>query len=310
MSNWLVTGGGGFIGSNLVEALLKRGERVRVVDSFITGRRQNLAEFKDEIELIEGDLRDREVCARSVKGMDIVLHQAALGSVPRSIEDPLTTHDSNLTATLNVLMAAKEAGVGRVVCASSSSVYGANPELPKHEKMTALPISPYAVTKLGQEQYCMSFHAVYGMDTVALRYFNIYGPKQDPNSQYAAVVPKFIKSALEEQSPEIHGDGEQTRDFTFVGDCVQANLRAAEASGVAGKFMNIAGGGEASINRLWEIIKKLTGAKTDPVHTPSRKGDVKNSRADISRARELMGYDPADDLASGLEKTVAWTKGN
>jgi nucleoside-diphosphate-sugar epimerase len=307
---WLVTGGAGFIGSNLVESLARRDERTRVVDSLVTGRLENLKPFDTEIDFIRGDLRDRETCWEAVKDVDVILHQAALGSVPRSVADPLTTHDSNITATLNLLLAAKEAGVKRFVCASSSSVFGANPELPKREDMVPMPISPYAVSKLAQEQYCMAFHAVYNLDTVALRYFNIYGPRQDPGSAYAAAIPLFIRAALNNQSPTIYGDGEQTRDFTFVGDCVEANLAAAEAEGVAGKVMNVAGGTETSVNKLWENIKSITGADVEPVHAEPRKGDVKKSLADNSLARGLMGWGPRTDLESGLKITVDWIKEN
>jgi nucleoside-diphosphate-sugar epimerase len=307
---WLVTGGAGFIGSNLVEALVKRGERTRVVDSLVTGRLDNLKPFETQIDFIKGDLRDGEICREAVKGADVILHQAALGSVPRSVADPLTTHDSNITATVNLLIAAREAGVKRIVCASSSSVYGANPELPKREDMVPMPISPYAVSKLAQEQYCMAFHAVYNMDTVALRYFNIYGPRQDPGSAYAAAIPLFIRAALKGRQPTIYGDGEQTRDFTFVGDCVEANLAAAEAGGVAGKIMNIAGGMETSVNKLWEIIRSITGTDIEPVYAEPRKGDVKRSFANVSGAGELMGWQSRTDLESGLRKTVDWIKEN
>jgi nucleoside-diphosphate-sugar epimerase len=310
MRTWLVTGGAGFIGSNLVEALLQKGEKVRVVDNFITGREQNLEPFKREIELIRGDLREPGICRAATQGVDIVLHQAALGSVPRSLDDPVATHESNVTATLYLLIAARNARVKRFVCASSSSVYGANPRLPKEEDMTQMPISPYAVSKLAQEQYCMAFHAAFGLDTVALRYFNIYGPRQDPESLYAAVIPRFVRSALKGESPVINGDGEQTRDFTYVADCVEANLAAAEAEGVAGKFMNIAAGAETSINRLWEIIRDLTGAAVPPVHAEARKGDVRKSVAQVSRAKELMGWSPKVALAAGLARTVEWMKKN
>jgi len=279
------------------------------VDSFITGRRENLAPFLSRIELLEGDLRDRAVCAQAVKGVQIVLHQAALGSVPRSIADPLTTHDSNLTATLNLLLAARDAGVSRLVVASSSSIYGANPALPKTEDLAAWPLSPYAVTKLGQEQYCLAFSASYGLATVALRYFNIYGPRQDPNSQYAAVIPRFIRAALDASPPTIYGDGAQTRDFTFVGDCVAANLLAAEAPEAVGRAFNVCGGGETSILELWSRVKEITGTKAVPVHAAARQGEVKRSRGDISLAGKILGWRPATPLPAGLAKTVEWMKG-
>lgn len=305
---WLVTGGAGFIGSNLVEALVKQGERVRVVDNFITGKDENLAPFAEDIELITGDLRDPAVCAAAVRGVEIVLHQAALGSVPRSVADPLTSHECNTTATIRLLVAAKEAGVKRFVCASSSSVYGANPVLPKHEGLQPRPLSPYAVTKLCQEQYCLAFHAVYGLETVALRYFNIYGPRQDPDSLYAAVIPRFISAALAGRPAEIYGDGEQTRDFTYVADCVEANLLAAEKREAVGRFINIAGGGETSINQLWRMVAGLTGTAAAPRYLDPRAGDVRKSLADVSLARELLGWRPKTSLAQGLEQTVAWMK--
>ncbi|HUT53053.1 MAG TPA: SDR family oxidoreductase [bacterium] len=308
MRAWLVTGGAGFIGSNLVEALLKKGERVRVVDSFITGKEKNLAPFKKDIELIRGDLREPGICRAAAKGIDVVLHQAALGSVPRSIEDPTATHESNVTATLYLLIAARNAQVQRFVCASSSSIYGANPALPKKENMAQMPLSPYAVSKLAQEQYCMAFHASYGLDTVALRYFNIYGPRQDPDSQYAAVVPRFIRAALAGKSPVIFGNGRQTRDFTFVADCVAANIAAAESPAAAGRFINIAAAGETSVLDLWNIIRDLCAAKVEAVHAEPRQGEVKNSRADVSLARELLAWEPRTSLKDGLRQTVEWMK--
>lgn len=308
MGLFLVTGGAGFIGSNLVEELLRRGARVRVVDNFVTGREENLEGLPGEIDLIRGDLRDPEVCARAVKGVEKVFHQAALGSVPRSVDDPLTTHESNVTATVNLLIAAREAGVKRFACASSSSVYGMNPAIPKKEDMTTMPMSPYAVSKLAQETYCLAFHAVYGMETVALRYFNIYGPRQDPASTYAAVIPRFVSAALEGKSPEIYGDGEQSRDFTFVGDCVEANIRAGESDKAVGRAVNVACGGETSVNRLWELIRGIIGADVEAVHKPERKGDVRRSRADVSLARELLDWSPQTSLEQGLETTVAWMR--
>jgi UDP-glucose 4-epimerase len=308
MRSWLVTGGAGFIGSNLVEALLQKGERVRVVDNFITGKEKNLAPFKKDLELIRGDLREPGICKAAVQGMDVVLHQAALGSVPRSLEDPASTHESNVTATLYLLIAARKAQVQRFVCASSSSIYGSNPALPKKEEMAQMPLSPYAVTKLAQEQYCMAFHASYGLPAVALRYFNVYGPRQDPESQYAAVVPRFIRAALAGAGPVIYGDGLQTRDFTFVADCVAANLAAADAPAAAGRFINVAAGGETSVLDLWDLIRDLCGATADAVHAEPRHGEVKNSRADVSLARELLSWTPRTPLRDGLSKTVEWMK--
>jgi UDP-glucose 4-epimerase len=279
-----------------------------VVDNLVTGSLENLRPILDEIEFMEADLRDPAVCARSVKDIEIVFHQAALGSVPRSIQNPLATHEANATATLHLLRASREAGVKRLVCASSSSIYGANPVLPKSEDLRPMPISPYAVSKLAQEQYCLAFHQVYGLETVALRYFNVYGPRQDPGSAYAAVVPLFIAAGLANTSPTIHGDGEQTRDFTYVDDVVAANLAAAEAPAVAGQVINIAAGRRASVNEIWNIIKRITGAKAEPIHAPPRPGDVRHSFADTSQARTLLNWRPQTGLEEGLAAAAAWIK--
>ena len=297
----LVTGGGGFIGSNLVERLVRDGDRVRVLDNFATGRRENLEPVLDEIELVEGDIQSYERVHTAVRGCEVVYHQAALPSVPRSIQDPLTSNASNVTGTLNVLLAARDEGVRRVVFASSSSIYGANPELPKREEMPVLPIAPYAVAKLAAEGYCRAFHNVYGLETIALRYFNVFGPRQDPASQYSAVIPKFITAALTGEPPVIFGDGETSRDFTHVTNAVEANLLAARAgSEVAGEAFNIACGERVSLNGIVEELRTITGTEIEPVHAEPRPGDVPHSLADISRARESLGYEPSVGFAAGL----------
>jgi UDP-N-acetylglucosamine/UDP-N-acetyl-alpha-D-glucosaminouronate 4-epimerase len=301
----LVTGGGGFIGSHLVRRLLREGQTVRVLDNFATGRRGNLEEVIDEIELIEGDLQSYERVHNAIRGCDLAFHLGALPSVPRSIQDPLTSNATNVVGTLNVLLAARDEGLRRVVYASSSSLYGASAELPKREDMPALPIAPYAVSKLAAEGYCRAFHQVYGLETVALRYFNVFGPGQDPQSQYAAVIPNFITAALEDRRPIVHGDGEQSRDFTFVDNAVDANLLAASAEGGAGQAFNVACGERTSLNSIVARLAALTGREIEPVHTDPRPGDVRHSLADISKAREILGYVPAVDFEEGLRRTYA-----
>ena len=303
---YLVTGGGGFIGSHVVDELLTRGHAVKVLDNFSTGRRQNVAHFHDDIELVEGDVRSYERANTAVKGVDVVIHLAALPSVPRSVQDPLTTTEVNVTGTLNVLLAARDWDVRRVVLASSSSVYGANDFLPKHEELIPHPISPYGVSKLAGEYYCQAFTACYGLETVALRYFNIYGPRQDPQSVYAAVIPKFIAAMLAGERPTIFGDGEQSRDFTCVEDCVAANLLACTAPGAAGQVLNIACGGRYTLNELVALLNRVLGTAIQPVYEPPRPGDVKHSQADISAARSALGYDPSTSFEEGLARTVEW----
>jgi nucleoside-diphosphate-sugar epimerase len=305
-ANVLVTGGGGFMGSHLVERLLREGHRVRVLDNFATGNRENLAGVVDEIELVEGDIQSYERVHNAVRGCELVFHLAALPSVPRSVQDPLTTNASNVIGTLNVLLAARDAGVGRVVYSSSSSVYGANAELPKREQDLPLPIAPYSVSKLAGEGYCRSFGDVYGLETVALRYFNVYGPRQDPRSQYAAVIPSFITAFLDGERPVVFGDGEQSRDFTYVDDAVEANLLAASAERVAGKSFNIAYGERTSLNELIGELQALTGRDVAPLHADPRPGELRHSEADISRAREQLGYEPATDPRTGLRLTLAY----
>ena len=301
----LVTGGAGFIGSHLAERLLREGHRVRVLDNLATGRRENLAGFGAEIELVEGDIRSYERVHNAVKDCELVFHQAALPSVPRSIQDPLTSHATNVIGTLNVLLAARDAGVRRVVFASSSSVYGRDPELPAREELPALPIAPYGVGKLAAEGYCRAFHEVYGLETVALRYFNVFGPRQDPLSEYSAVIPRFITALLDGRSPTVHGDGEQSRDFTYIDNTVEANILAADAAGVAGQVFNVACGERISLNDLLGELRAIIGSDVEAVHERPRPGDVKHSLADIARAREALGYDPAVELGEALARTVA-----
>lgn len=304
MARYLITGGGGFIGSNLVEALVSNGDFVRVLDNFSTGRRSNLTPFMSEIELIEGDIRSYHIVQKAVQGMDFVLHQAALGSVPRSIHDPLTTHEVNTTGTLNLLHASVEARIKRFVIASSSSIYGDNPTSPKVESLVPMPKSPYAVSKLTGEHYCRTFHAIYGLETVILRYFNVFGPRQDPNSQYAAVIPKFIQAMMAGQAPVIFGDGSTSRDFTFVHNNVMANLAACDAPNVGGKTYNIACGTTYSLLDLVQGINAGLGTNIKPKHQDFRPGDIKHSLADIARAQEDLRYRVAVPFTEGLKKTV------
>ncbi len=307
---YVVTGGAGFIGSHLVEHLARRGDDVVVVDDFSTGKRENIAAWLDSIELVEGSITDPYVCARAIAGADYVLHQAALPSVPRSIKDPVASHAVNATGTLNVLIAARDAGVKRVVYAASSSAYGNTPELPKREEMVARPLSPYAVAKLSGEQYCRAFHASFQVPTVALRYFNVFGPRQDPTSQYAAVVPKFITLALANEAPTIFGDGNQTRDFTNVANVVRANLLACEAGPAAfGEVFNVGCGERISVNELWQRIRTLTGAEVDARHEPSRTGDVRDSLASLDRIRAILGYEPVVSVTQGLAALVEVMRG-
>jgi nucleoside-diphosphate-sugar epimerase len=301
----LVTGGGGFIGSHLVERLVRDGHRVRVIDNFTTGHRRNLLPVIDDVELVEGDLQSYERAHAAVRGCEIVLHQAAMPSVPRSVQDPLTSNASNVIGTLNVLLAARDSGVRRVVFASSSSVYGSVPDLPKHEALQTLPISPYAVAKLAGEGYCRAFSEVYGLETVALRYFNVFGPRQDPQSQYSAVIPNFITAALRGDAPVIFGDGEQSRDFTFVENVVEANVLAMSAdSRVAGRAYNVACGERISLNALVEAIGRVLGRSIEPRYEKGRPGDVRHSMADSSKAEQEFGYRVVVPFSDGLARTV------
>lgn len=305
----LVTGGAGFIGSNLVRELLERGDRVRVLDNFSTGLRGNLLGIADDVEVVEGDLRSYERVHTAVRGVEIVFHQGALGSVPRSVQDPLTSTAVNVEGTLNVLLAARDEGVRRVVAASSSSVYGDGGTFPRTESQAPNPISPYAVAKLAAERFCVSFARVYGLETVALRYFNVFGPRQDPGSQYAAVVPLFVSAIAAGEPVTIHGDGEQSRDFTYVANVVDANLLAADAAEAAGTVLNIAAGGSETVGTLAETIGRLLGKPVTREHTPPRPGDVLQSWADVTRAREVIGYEPRIGFEEGLRLTIQYLQG-
>ena len=301
----LVTGGAGFVGSNLVRALLERGDDVRVLDNFSTGNRGNLAGVEGDVEIVEGELRSYERVHNATRGVEVVFHQGALPSVPRSVQDPLTTSAVNVEGTLNVLLAARDEGVRRVVFASSSSVYGNSGALPRVESAFPDPISPYAVAKLAAERYCVSFSRVYpALETIALRYFNVFGPRQDPASQYAAAVPRFIAAIAEGEPVPVYGDGEQSRDFTYVANIVEANLLAADAGEVSGAVLNVASGTSATVNELADAIGALLGRPVEKRYLPARPGDVRDSWADISQARRMLGYEPAVGLEEGLRRTA------
>jgi nucleoside-diphosphate-sugar epimerase len=311
MATYLVTGGAGFIGSNLVQALLasdERDPRVRVLDNFSTGKRENLAGLSGDLEVIEGDLTDLSTVQATMSGVDYVLHQAAIPSVQRSVKDPLATDRANVLGTLNVLWAAKEAAVKRVVYAASSSAYGEAIAPKKSESMPARPLSPYGVSKLAGELYCAAFTNVYGLETVALRYFNVFGPRQDANSEYSAVIPRFISALLAGRQPVIYGDGEQTRDFTYIANVVDGNLRALTAPGAAGQMMNLAAGGRVSLNTLARTLGDILGVPATPTYAAARPGDIRDSSADISRAQDILGYTPRVDLRTGLEATIGWLR--
>ncbi len=319
---WLVTGGAGFIGSHLVEKLLSLGQRVRVLDSFATGHRRNLVEaargHEQSLEVIEGDIRDLDACRGAVRGSDLILHQAALGSVPRSIEDPLATHATNVTGFLNVLQAARELGVRRVVYASSSSVYGDHPGLPKVEDLIGRQLSPYAVSKYANELYAHAFGLAYGMELLGLRYFNVFGPRQDPNGPYAAVIPLWFQSLLAGKPVFVNGDGETSRDFCFVDNVVSANLLAATTGNAEaiGKVYNVAVGDRTTLLQLYDAIRtqvarfRPDAADARPVHREQRAGDVRHSLADVSRARQLLGYEPSVKVAEGLARAAEWYRAN
>lgn len=307
MPKYLVTGVAGFIGRSIAAELLKRGETVRGVDNFITGKRENLVGL-EAMEFLEGDLSDPAACVRACEGVEIVFHDAALASVPRSVADPAGTNLHCVTATLNLLMAAKDAGVRRVIYAGSSSAYGDTPTLPKHEEMLPNPISPYAVAKLAGEQYMRAFAKVYGIETVVLRYFNVFGPHQDPTSQYSGVLAVFCRKMLAGEQPSIYGDGEQSRDFTYIDNVVHANLLAATAPAkkVSGQMMNTATGKRITLNETFSILRELTGYKGEPAYQAPRTGDIRDSLADIRLARELLGYEPIVDFREGVRRTVEW----
>lgn len=308
MKTFLVTGGAGFIGSNIVNELLNRGHNVRILDDFSTGKRENITEFvhNTSLDVIEGDIRNLEIVRSSVKGVDYIFHQGALPSVPRSIADPISTNNVNVLGTLNLLEAAKEFSVKRVVYASSSSVYGNTPTLPKEEDMPVNPLSPYAISKYTAERYCQIFFKIYGLETVCLRYFNVFGPKQDPTSQYSAVIPKFIKTIKEGKKPIIYGNGEQSRDFTYVTNNVEANILSCEAEGTAGEVFNIACGNSYTLLNLVEMINKILGTNTIPIFEKEREGDVKHSLASIRKASRMFGYKPVVEFEDGLRKTIEY----
>jgi UDP-glucose 4-epimerase len=311
MSLYLITGIGGFIGSSLARAVLAQGDQVRGFDNFATGRRENLTDIMGRIDFREADLLDLNAMQKACAGADFVLHQAAIPSVPKSVKDPLGSNGANVDGSLNLLVAARDAKVKRVVYAASSSAYGDTPTLPKHEAMKPDPISPYAVAKLASEQYMISFFRCYGLETVCLRYFNIFGPRQDPSSPYSGVLAKFITQMLRGEQPTINGDGEQSRDFTFIDNAVQANLLAckADAAKAAGQVFNVATGRRTTLNETFKLLQSMTGYSGQPKYSPSREGDVKHSLADISKAEAGLGYKPHVHFEEGLRRTVDWYRG-
>jgi len=309
MKRALVTGGAGFIGSHLVEGLLARGYAVRVIDNFATGKRENLAPVADQIELLEGDVRNLTTARTAMKNVDVVFHEAALPSVARSVANPLESNEVNITGTLNVLLAARDAAVKRVVLAASSAAYGNTLTLPKEETMTPEPLSPYAISKIAGEQYAKIFTELYGLSTISLRYFNVFGPRQDPTTQYAGVIAKFCTCALEGKPYPVFGDGEQSRDFTYVANVVDANLLAAEAKLDGAPLMNIAYGQRASLNQIIDMLNELTHQNLPTQYGPERAGDVRHSHASLKRAQEILGYAPKVDLLEGLRRTLEWYRG-
>jgi len=308
-TSYLITGGAGFIGSSIARALVTRGDKVRVIDNFFSGKRENLADISKDVELVEGDIRDEAAMARALAGVEVVYHEAAIASVPRSLADPLSSNDANVTGTLKVLHGAKKAGARRVVYAASSSAYGDTPTLPKVETMRPMPLSPYAVAKLAGEHYCQVFAGAYGLETVCLRYFNVFGPHQDPKSEYAAVIPRFVTAALAKQGVTIFGDGTQSRDFCFIENTVEANLLAASAPAASGRVFNVACGAAIDLNGVVKLVGDIVGHAVPITYAPGRVGDVKHSLADITAARERLGYKGAVSFAEGLKRTVAWYAG-
>lgn len=306
----LITGGAGFIGSNMVRFLLERGESVRVLDNFETGKRDNLAEVADRIELIEGDIRDMNTVEAAVADVDVVYHLAALGSVPRSIKDPVTTYAVNATGTFNMLLAGRDAKVKRFILASSSSVYGQSEVLPQHEGLPLAPISPYGASKAIGEVLCRTFYETYGLETICLRYYNVFGPRQDPMSQYAAAIPLFVSALLADKRPMIFDDGEQSRGFTYIDNVLEANWRAAVAPNVQGEAINISTASAVTVNTVVDTIKELLGKDIDPVYVPPRPGDIKHSLADITRANQLIGYEPRISFQDGIRRAIDWYKEN
>lgn len=305
MAHYLVTGGAGFIGSHLSEELIRRGDRVRVADSLVTGRRSNL-DHLPAVEFVQGDLADQDFARRVMEGVDYVLHQAALPSVPRSVKDPITSNRANVDATLNVLVAARDANVRRFVFAGSSSAYGNTQTLPKHEGMPTSPLSPYALQKVVGEQYLQMFTSLYELETVTIRYFNVFGPRQDPSSPYSGVISLFATALLENRAPTIYGNGEQTRDFTYVANVVDGVLRACEAPGASGQIINVATGNRISLNQLFEAMRRMIGVDIKPQYAGDRAGDVRDSQADVTRAHEILGYQPLVSFEEGLRRTVDW----
>jgi UDP-glucose 4-epimerase len=310
MAVYVVTGGGGFIGSHIVEELIRRKQTVKVIDNFSTGKRENVKPFESAAEIIEADLADSGNLAPLLKGADYVIHQAAIPSVPKSIIDPVRSHHANVDGTLRMLLAARDAGVRRVVYASSSSLYGDSPTLPKHEGMAPNPLSPYGAQKLFGEMYCQVFTRAYGLETVSLRYFNVFGPRQDRTSQYSGVLALFIPAVLEGRPPKVYGDGLQSRDFTYVQNVVEANLLACTAPGVAGEVFNIACGDRITVNSMLQQINKITGKDIAPIYAEPRAGDIKHSHADITKAREKLGYKPLVSFEEGLGRTIEWYREN
>jgi nucleoside-diphosphate-sugar epimerase len=310
MSFYLVTGGAGFIGSHIVEALMEKGERVRVLDNFSAGKMENLSRAIHQIELVKGDVRDLKLCHEAVENAEYVIHLAALHEVPLSVEQPLETHEINVTGILNLLVSARDAGVRRFAFASSSAVYGDHPALPRSEEMIPSPTSsPYAASKLMGEHYCKLFSHLYGLETVCLRFFNIYGPRQDSASDYAGVIPKFISALLSHTPPAIYGDGEQTRDFTYIADCVMATLAACHTSGLSGISLNIGAGKQTSVNRLCKLLQEILNQRIPPVYGPPQPGDIKHDLANIEKARRLLSYEPSWDIRRGLIETAMWYMG-
>jgi UDP-glucose 4-epimerase len=311
MSLSLITGGAGFIGSNMVRFLLDRGQKVRVLDNFETGKRQNLTEVTAHIELIEGDIRNMDTVQRAVRGAEVVYHLAALGSVPRSVKDPVTSHDVNVNGTFNMLLAARDAKVRRFIFASSSSVYGQSKVLPQHEGLPLVPISPYGATKVAGEIYCKTFYETYGLQTISLRYYNVFGPRQDPTSQYAAAIPLFVSALLRDKAPTIFDDGEQSRGFTYIDNVMQANWLAANAKETHGEAFNISTKDAVTVNTVVNVIRKLMGKENiKPVYAPPRPGDIKHSLADVTLAKKVIGYEPFISFEEGITKAIDWYREN
>ncbi len=310
MAVYVVTGGGGFIGSHIAEELLRRGETVKIIDNFSTGKRENVEPFKKRAEVIEIDIADAKNLDDVMRGVDYVIHQAAIPSVPKSMLDPVKSHHANVNGTLNLLVACRDAGVKRVVYASSSSLYGDSPTLPKHEGMMPKPLSPYGAQKLFAEMYCQVFTRAYGLETVSLRYFNVFGPRQDATSQYSGVLALFIPAVLQGRRPTIYGDGLQSRDFTYVQNVVEGNLLACKVPGVGGEVFNVACGDRITVNSMLQQINKITGKDISPIYAEPRAGDIKHSQADITRAKEHLGYEPVVSFEEGLARTIEWYRQN